>query len=287
MMFRCATIATLLISIASPTWASDRYPIDQELNQLSRQFKQKLPKLQKDRTYHDRRNATERQQIKAFVEAWLQVDPEVAPFLGMWTAIEESKSIYPSSTKGRVCIVDTFLADRGMGVSFSTATVVNNRLRSNDKTVSIKEGNFLATAFVYQGKARIYEYAHPRPLNNPATTDYLRNERKVIEQFKQAGCTSNMSIAGGIRPSAQVSTASSTPRPDTIALLASQDSGSPINIRDGASTSAYARHIGYAGDRVKILERSTGSDGQAWYRVQFEASGARGWVRGDFVELLK
>jgi hypothetical protein len=93
---------------------------------------------------------------------------------------------------GQVCIIETFLADQGLGVSFTTATVTNNGLRAGDKKVLIKEGNFLANAFVYEGKPGIYEYAHPRPLSNPAATDYLRNERKVVEQFNQAGCISSL-----------------------------------------------------------------------------------------------
>lgn len=73
--------------------------------------------------------------------------------------------------------------------------------------------------------------------------------------------------------------------PGTRAVLISQESGTPINVRDGASTKAYARHIGYAGDSVRILDRKVSKDGATWYRVKFEASGATGWVRGDFVAL--
>lgn len=73
--------------------------------------------------------------------------------------------------------------------------------------------------------------------------------------------------------------------PGTRAVLTSLESGTPINVRDGASTKAYARHIGYAGDSVKILDQKVSNDGATWYRVRFEASGATGWVRGDFVAL--
>lgn len=189
---RFAIAALILSSFALPTWASERYPTEQELSKLSRQFKQKLHSLKKSRMYQDRRTPTERQQVKSFVDVWSKLDSQTAPFLGMWTAIEESMSIYPSKTKGQVCIIETFLADQRLGVSFTTATVTNNGLRAGDKKVLIKEGNFLADTFVYEGKPGIYEYAHPRPLSNPAATDYLRNERKVVEQFNQAGCISSL-----------------------------------------------------------------------------------------------
>ncbi len=69
------------------------------------------------------------------------------------------------------------------------------------------------------------------------------------------------------------------------ATLTSRDSNTPINIRDGASTNTYARHIGYAGDRVEILDRLVGNDGYMWYQVRFLVSNATGWVRGDYVFL--
>lgn len=65
--------------------------------------------------------------------------------------------------------------------------------------------------------------------------------------------------------------------------LWAQDAGSPINIRDGASIQAYARHIGYRGDQVKVLQRTPSGDGYCWYQVKFAQSGATGWVRGDFI----
>lgn len=69
------------------------------------------------------------------------------------------------------------------------------------------------------------------------------------------------------------------------ATLTSADSRSPINVRDGASTRSYGRHIGYAGDRVEVLDRMVGDDGYMWYFVRFTVSNATGWVRGDFISL--
>lgn len=71
--------------------------------------------------------------------------------------------------------------------------------------------------------------------------------------------------------------------PGTIGILTSREPDSQINVRDAASTASQAQHYGLVGDQVRILDRTTGSDGQLWYRVEFLGSGATGWVRGDFV----
>jgi hypothetical protein len=67
------------------------------------------------------------------------------------------------------------------------------------------------------------------------------------------------------------------------AVLVSQEPGSRINVRDGASPSSFARHYGFAGDRVWVVGQTSGDDGKIWYRVQFRNSGATGWIREDFV----
>ncbi len=66
-------------------------------------------------------------------------------------------------------------------------------------------------------------------------------------------------------------------------FLVSSESRAPINVRDGASRNAYARHIGYSGDPVVILAKACDNEGFTWYRVQFRQSGAKGWIRSDFV----
>jgi|GEM_PF-1433813 len=68
----------------------------------------------------------------------------------------------------------------------------------------------------------------------------------------------------------------------THAWLRSEEHGTPINVRDDASTQAYARHIGYSGDELAVVDRTMGNDGYCWYKVKF-VSKAVGWVRGDFI----
>jgi hypothetical protein len=102
--------------------------------------------------------------------------------------------------------------------------------------------------------------------------------------------TSSLLLVVGLSLAAPVASAVAFPASITIArgdyaTLISQTPRSPINIRDDASTRAYARHIGYAGDRVEVLDRTSASDGYMWFFVRFTVSNATGWVRGDFVAL--
>ena len=66
------------------------------------------------------------------------------------------------------------------------------------------------------------------------------------------------------------------------AVLTSSQPQAPINVRERASTSAGVAHVGYGGDRLSIIDKIKGEDGNTWYSVRLE-SGERGWVRSDFV----
>jgi|GEM_PF-2780390 len=66
-------------------------------------------------------------------------------------------------------------------------------------------------------------------------------------------------------------------------VLTASDPDASINVRTSASTDAPVQTTAYAGDPIRIVDRTQGSDGYTWYSVQFE-SGATGWVRGDFVQ---
>lgn len=67
------------------------------------------------------------------------------------------------------------------------------------------------------------------------------------------------------------------------AYLYGQEAGSRVNIRSAPSTSAKALHYGLVGDYVEVINSQISQDGYTWYYVEFPASGARGWVRGDFI----
>ena len=66
-----------------------------------------------------------------------------------------------------------------------------------------------------------------------------------------------------------------------------------VNLRTGPGTNFKQQGYGLVGDRVHILRTSGGTpedlavaedrQGSSWYRVGFPKSGARGWVRQDFI----
>ena len=58
-----------------------------------------------------------------------------------------------------------------------------------------------------------------------------------------------------------------------------------INVRSGPGTHYYARHYGLPGDRVTLMNEAIGNDGYRWWYLKFNESGARGWVRADFVAI--
>lgn len=66
------------------------------------------------------------------------------------------------------------------------------------------------------------------------------------------------------------------------ATLIAQQSGSQINVRSAPTTAATSPHYGVAGDRVTVMSSIVGRDQYNWNYVKFN-SGAKGWVRGDFV----
>lgn len=60
--------------------------------------------------------------------------------------------------------------------------------------------------------------------------------------------------------------------------------GGRINVRSAPSTSSSTPHYGIVGDRVQVIDATYSDDGYHWYYVEFP-SGARGWIRGDLVNV--
>lgn len=179
----------LLAGMALPAWAqSQRYPTDREIQGLMQQMRQHTAQLRAEGTYRDRRTPAERQQLAAFVAAWSRIDRSVTPFLGSWDGYEESMLVYPSRTAGQVCIIETYIGDRGTGADFLLGTVRNGRVVLSDNSFLIRQGSYLGVAFVYQNRPSIYEYANPTPLDHPATVSYLKDQPNLVNQFNQAGC---------------------------------------------------------------------------------------------------
>jgi serine/threonine protein kinase, bacterial len=72
--------------------------------------------------------------------------------------------------------------------------------------------------------------------------------------------------------------------PKQATLIGAQP-GSRVNVRSAPSTTASSPHYGVVGDRVQALRSTQGSDRFTWYYVRFR-SGAEGWIRGDYVQLM-
>ncbi len=99
-----------------------------------------------------------------------------------------------------------------------------------------------------------------------------------------ASGAANSSAANSSTPSATASPSTSADSASSgqTATLAASEPGSPINVRDRASTAGEVRSVGYSGDRIQIADKTQDDDGTVWYSVRFD-SGATGWVRSDFV----
>lgn len=70
------------------------------------------------------------------------------------------------------------------------------------------------------------------------------------------------------------------------AELTSKYADSKINIRSKPTTQSRAKHFGYKGDRITLLQEAQTENRYVWYFVEFDKSKAQGWVRGDFVDFL-
>lgn len=206
-MRKCRVVALMvnliILAFCLPIIAqqSKRYPTENELQQLMNRFRNFVASPSpgnRDFYIRDRRNETETQKLKGFVRAWLPVNPDVAPFLGQWTALEETKNIYPSTLKGKVCIIQTFIPPpNGRGISFDQGTISGKSIKTTDFTFLIQQGNYLGAAFINTRNDRpsIYEYAWPKPLVEPAKLmSYLppADRNRLLQQFKEAGCSDTL-----------------------------------------------------------------------------------------------
>lgn len=67
------------------------------------------------------------------------------------------------------------------------------------------------------------------------------------------------------------------------AQLVSKEPNSRINVRSHPSTRSKAKHFGYQGDAVTLLQKAKGEGDALWYYLRFEQSKAEGWIREDFI----
>lgn len=82
----------------------------------------------------------------------------------------------------------------------------------------------------------------------------------------------------------EVSSGETTLNPPQAATLTANDLNSRINLRSQPTTASDREGYGLAGDTVKLLKAAEGEDDFTWYYVEFDDSGAEGWIRGDFIQ---
>ncbi|MCL1465580.1 hypothetical protein [Argonema galeatum] len=169
----------------------ERYPTAAELQRLREKLRQQIRR----NNVGDMRTQTDKQRRESFVRDWSRFDPAVAPFLGKWSGYEEGLSVYPSNRRGRVCLIYIGIqaADFGLG------TVSNGVIRTNDKAVILKEGDYLGIATVRNNQADIPVEI---PYNSPTVTQAARQFAqlsanaqevdKVVREFNAAGCRSGL-----------------------------------------------------------------------------------------------
>jgi len=178
--------------------AQTRQPTNAELKKLRQELQQFIRSVKNNRTgvgylqVQDRLTQVEKKTRESFVRAWSKTEPGLAPFMGIWSGYEHSEHIYPSNTKGKVCIVST-----GEG----SGSLTNGLIKINGRKIMLfKEGNFLGSALLKNG--RFVSDNGEIPLNNPRRIEPLNRllesifeaseKNQISQQFKAAGCTSSL-----------------------------------------------------------------------------------------------
>ncbi|MEL6322395.1 MAG: SH3 domain-containing protein [Cyanobacteria bacterium J06626_14] len=85
---------------------------------------------------------------------------------------------------------------------------------------------------------------------------------------------------------ALVGTLWTQPAHATPAVLNARDADGRINVRSEPSINASARHYGFPGDRLEVMDHAYRNDEYFWFYVRFLQSNAEGWVRGDLVRFI-
>lgn len=188
--------------------SNDKYLTIEEVRRLAQEFEQDvIPAMRRSRQFGLGKRS---QQLDAFVRDWSRVDPETAHFLGSWNKTVSSLMIYPSASKGRVCVVFILPAGREGGIDrvkavISVASINNGYLQVNTGDLDnrffdsggflIRNGNYLGFASIRQGKPNIYPiaaFSDPLiPITSLSLANTVQNQR-VIQKFSAAGCTASL-----------------------------------------------------------------------------------------------
>ena len=181
--------------------AQTRQPTNTELRKLRQGLQQQIRRTKNNNVgasyLQDRRTQVEKKTRESFVRAWSKTEPELAPFFGQWVGYENISHIYPSNSKGRVCVVETA---EGSG-RLTTGVFSNGVIKTNIGEVLFKEGNYyLGSALLKNG--RFVGNNSEIPLHSPRPVESLSGlleyifeaseKNQISQQFKAAGCTSSL-----------------------------------------------------------------------------------------------
>ena len=176
--------------------AQTRQPTNAEIKRLRQELQQQISNVGAG-SLQDRRTQVEKKTRESFVRAWSKTEPELAPFFGRWVGYENISHIYPSKSKGRVCVFETA---EGSG-SLTIGVFSNGVIKTNIGGVLFKEGNYyLGSALLKNG--RFVGNNSERPFRSPTTIEPLNKllenifeaseKKQISQQFKAAGCTSSL-----------------------------------------------------------------------------------------------
>jgi hypothetical protein len=214
--FSLITLAANQLSVLAQT----RQPTNSEIDKLRQEFQQFIRSTKNNSIgagyIQDRRTPGEKNTRESFVSAWSKIEPGLAPFMGAWSGYEDIKNIYPSNTKGCVCVIGT---GEGYG-TFDIGVLSNGVIKIKRGQVLFKEGNFLGLGLFKDGK--FVSSNGEIPLHSPRPIEPLTkllnsisespDKSQVNKQFKAAGCISTLPNSSENRQ----------PQSNTVSLLNTQ-----------------------------------------------------------------
>ena len=173
--FAIALIAgNLSEAIAQNFSKSQRFVNDREIQDLESDFQSSIRQIRvDDRTQRGLTFQTNK--FNDFVTAWQKVDPSIAPYIGTWAtveggALEGATVIYPSFTKGKVCVVilDYFGSYLNLGTVVGSKLLVEGEIGKSviiRKQSTLRSGvkvNSLASFSVFNGRPRVWAKVYPK-----------------------------------------------------------------------------------------------------------------------------
>lgn len=179
--------------------AQNRQPTNTDLRKLQKDLQEHVSSLKNNSSIahyiQDSRTQAEKNKRESLVSRWSKIEPKLAPFLGDWSGYEAGISIYPSNTRGRVCVASTNIAYG----SVTTGIFTNGAIQTSRGEILFKNGNYLGSALLKKGRfERNYEtpFKSPRalePINKGISGMFDASEKQktmLIRSLRKYGCRS-------------------------------------------------------------------------------------------------